>query len=315
MKNAILVMVPLIVGLGCATSPEAQKEQNRFELSKMIDQGRELERQNQFDQAEKIYKQVRALSGSSDLEVYLMSEWRLSYTAEARGDYSEALAHVFTVEKNIEQARPVSLIAEVPSRKALLYFRLGQSLQAEAAVREAEKNLQFLLSLPRFSAEPATLARVYLDMGRSYSPQELNSDFIPTLRAQQQSQKYLLRSMRYGLVPLSQEASNILKNNIQILFKSAENIKLNKTDLDSYSMALRVREEKSIRLSELQVVLSEAFALKPLHEGFPVELDFYKFLEEQIAQIQKQLYSTGEQNGLTEESKHLNDLRRDWLGR
>lgn len=284
---------------------------SKYVLAARIEEGRLREDDGAFEEADKIYREVREQSFASEPELALMAEWRLSFTAEALGDAVRALSHVLSVEKNIRDAKPVSLYAEVPARKGILFYRLGEYRQAEAAAAEAKKNLNVLLAQPEYASDKNTLAHIYLDMGRSQAPGALGDRYLDALQAQRQSQMYLLRALRYKIEPVALDAVKLIRANYDYLYANLDKIKDEDASLDDYSRAKARTAVRIDRMNGLLAVANEALALRPLDGASKQENEIYDYVADMTDRLQKSVYAGRENNELTKESQKMNSLRRD----
>lgn len=273
-------------------------------------EARNLEDLGRAAEAEPIYRDVREKTAGREPQLAVLSEWRLSFTAEALGDDARAMAHLLGAERRKTDLPEQIAAVELPARKAMLAYRLGQDEAGESAFREAERGLRALLAKPGPKPDESWLAKLYLEMGRSRAESVNADNFTRFLKAQRVSQPYLLKAMRTKDVVAAPAALEVLRGNYSSFWRALAKISVE--DSGDALMNARLRREKRIPLlAELLKVMEEAQAVRPAADSIdPREEEFYDLIGELSSRARAVLYATTETTILTEESRLLNGLRR-----
>lgn len=276
-----------------------------------LEEARCLEDLGRAAEAGVIYRDVREKTLGREPRLAAQAEWRLSFTAEAGGEDLKAFSHLLSAERLKENLPESTAKAEVPARKAQLLQKLGRDEDAAKAVTEAERGLRELLAGPKAKPDDEWMANLYLEMGRSLARSVDAANFAGYLKAQKNSQVYLIKAMSYRDAPAAPKAFEILRANYGEFWNFIRNVQGDDDGGDPV-LATRMKREKQIPLlAEFLKVVEEARALRVDDDDEnPLEKDFFSLTEDLAAKARRVLYASPASTILTEESRLLNGLRR-----
>lgn len=281
------------------------------EQIKRLEEAAVLERKGQPETAEEIYRSVREMNFEKHPGLAALAEWRMSYTAEMRGDDLRALAHLVSAEKRKDYLPENIAIAELPSRKAMMFYRLDRPEEALQSLQQAERGLKVLLSGSRAKPNDEWLARLYFEMGQSLSSHVTEENFTGALKAQEIAQSYLLKSIAQNQPKWSVASFETLKTQYNDFWDFL--IHLPTMSGVEPRVALRQRRDHQIAmLAQFSKVIEDAQALSPVVESSanPTQKEVATFLQQFQADAHRVLYSNSESTVLTQESQVLNGSRR-----
>lgn len=296
----------------CAMTDEFIKKHPNsvYFFSARLQEGRCFEDAARLSEAAAVYKDVREKTVDADPGLPARAEWRLSFIAEAQGDDFKALAHLLGAERRASDLPERVARVELPSRKAMLSFRLGHDEDGQKYFLEAERGLRAMLASPEPKPNDAWLSRLYLEMGRSQVV-GVDADNLPRfLRAQQASQPYLLKAMRSTDQAAATSASQILRTNYTKYWNAVA--RMSADSAAGAAVASRLKREKQIPLlNDLLKIVHEAQAVQPPADAMTnAEKEFFAMTDVVSESIRKVLYSNAETTVLTEESRVLNGVHR-----
>lgn len=288
----------------------AKRPNSVYFLSARLQEGRCLEDAGRWGEAAQVYRDIREKNESAEPGLPALASWRLSFVMEAQGDDFKALAHVLDAEKRRGDLPDRIARVELPSRKAVLSFRLGHDAEGERSFADAEQGLRRMLAQPGPKPAEEWLSRLYLEMGRSQATAVDANNLTRFLRAQQVAQPYLLKAMRGRDSSTAKQAADSLRSNYAKYWNAVAHLPAD--EAAGTAVALRLKREKQIPLfAEFLKIVREAQGLQPEASDMnATERDFFAWTDVLSASLQKVLYATVETTVLTEESRVLNGLKR-----
>ncbi|MBX2988255.1 MAG: hypothetical protein KF802_10185 [Bdellovibrionaceae bacterium] len=294
-----------------ATKPAAPKKVSPTAQEDRFGKARELEDKARWGEAESEYRSIRDVTLEREPELAALSEWRLSFVAEAQGDDTKAMAHLLGAERKSSLLTEQIVRVELPARKALFLHRLGRSDEARAEVLKAEQGLQVLMSGPRPAPGTAWLAKLYFEMGQSLSTPANEGNFIPDLRALSLSQRYLLRSISYSDPQWSAKAFGNLQGSYAAFWNLIQQVPP-PPGIDPMAADRQKRELQIPLLAEFLKVVEEGAALAPVNpeKNNRWQNEFAALAADLQEKSRGILYADSESTVLTEESRRLNGVRR-----
>lgn len=275
-------------------------------------EARALANLGRYHEAEGLLRGVRDRQALNRPELATLAEWQLSFLAEARGEFAQALIHLRGVRLRAADLPEDLRLAELPARFALLSYRVGDTEAAERSVAEAERGLKILTSGDRRLSDPGWLARLYHEMGRSVSPDLRGEDFPAVLRAQSISQRYLLLSIEANHPVWSAKSLEAFRTQLVDLWNSIVSL-TPPPELDATAASRWQREARFRRCAAMLDVLDEA-SLRRLDAAAtsnPVEKEAHDLLTVIRGRAEAIVHSNAATMTLTDESLRLNSLRRD----
>lgn len=271
-------------------------------------EGWSLEQTDAFDEALKIYNSVMSVSKLQWPRLYSRSLYRSSFIYEALGEDVKLIAALMEARNLIEDLPPEVVYTEVPSRLSMIYVKINQTEEAQKYLREADQGLKRLLATQVVSNQ--WLAKMYFQMG-SLKLSSMNSENLAYyVQSQRVAQRYLLSSLSLNDTVWSELALKKLTENYSTLWTLIESYKENDKS-DSFDR-VEARRQQFLVLGDYIKLVSEALQLKPLEEQRmnPYQNKAFDFFEAVEKKSYDFLYSKFDRMSLTEESLHLNDVKR-----
>ncbi len=169
-----------------------------------------LELERQFQEAADKYREViiSTLKSAPRLQAYAL--YRLSFCLEALGDDAQVVAVLDDVNQRKHLLAPEVATAELPSRQAAAYSRVGNVEQAQALYKQAETAVMGYRRQRSQANQPEWLAKTLYHMGRTNLREASWENFEVVVRPLAKTQQFLLEAAELNHDHWSKKASEDL---------------------------------------------------------------------------------------------------------
>ena len=169
-----------------------------------------LELERQFKEAAEKYRDVIVSTSKSAPRLQAYALYRLSYCLEAMGDDAQVVAVLDDVSKRSHLLASEVANAELPSRQAAAYARVGNVEQSQAYYKAAEAAVMGFRRKRNQTTQPEWLAKTLYHMGRTNLRDVTWENFEVVVRPLTKTQKFLLEAAELNHEHWSKKASEDL---------------------------------------------------------------------------------------------------------
>lgn len=169
-----------------------------------------LELERQFKEAADKYREVIVSTMKSAPKLQAYALYRLSFCLEALGDDAQVVAVLEDVNQRKHLLNPEVATAELPSRQAAAYSRVGNVDRAQALYKEAETAVMGYRRQRSQAQQPEWLAKTLYHMGRTNLREANWENFEVVVRPLEKTQQFLLEAAELNHDHWSKKASEDL---------------------------------------------------------------------------------------------------------
>lgn len=215
-----------------------------------------LELERQFKLASDKYREVivSTLKSAPRLQAYAL--YRLSFCLEALGDDAQVVAVLEDVNQRKHLLTPEVATAELPSRQAAAYSRVGNIEKAQALYEEAETAVMRYRRQRSQAQQPEWLAKTLYHMGRTNLREANWENFEVVVRPLAKTQQFLLEAAELNHEQWSKKASEDLSAMYSGLWAVIQNPPSAKSD-DDVLQARTIQQRQWEMTFELVDLLNE----------------------------------------------------------
>lgn len=271
------------------------------------DQALVLLKEQNFDEAEPILKELYLAAQIADPELSTKALFELGQISERRGLWLQALAQFKECESKKQNLPGFKAELELPARLAGLYATMGELRISEIYAKKVEANLQMYMQQISLTQQKTWWAETFFRMG-SFPVKYINADNWKEFSHRFNStSQYLIRSMELA-DPIWSERSLELTH---LFFKkSFEFLSVGPSDIEENTVLLGaiVRD----RINILEEIFQKIQLYKPIDikKSRTVWL-FYQAVEDYQIQVKNKLYQIKDSAPLSIQSQKRNAIERE----
>lgn len=180
--------------------------------------GQILELQSQFRQSVEIYKNV-LLSSLQYPEVQAKTHMLLARCYEQLGEDALVLVNLEDAEKKAEYLPQDQVLAEIPARRAMVYYRIDQKDLGANNLKKAEMGIESLRRLKESQNQTQWLSQIYYRLGHQSERVIYDGNLEAYLDTLGLRQIFSLRSLEEGIEPWATLAEKDIKSSYQFAWK------------------------------------------------------------------------------------------------
>lgn len=269
-----------------------------------------IENLDRWSEAAELYRQTVDATRSRQPEIAAQALYQLSFCYENLGDEARVLASLKDALQLKGHLTPEQAEAEIPARMAASYNRMGRVKEADQYFIEADRGIQKIRALKN-SADSVWLSRTYYQMGVFSTNQVGFENLQASLDTLKMVQTFSLLSAEAGGQPWSKKSAQGLMMNYQDLWKTIQQIPLNKA-MDP-GAAQREQADRQVNFTrQLLTLVNELKSYRTPEPGSESAeaKELFKFIGQLEKQAQDFLYVLRERNPLTPEAQKRGGLKR-----
>ncbi len=270
-----------------------------------------LEAQEKWAEAAELYRQTIESTRSRQPEITAQALYEISFCYENLGDEARVLSSLQDALKLKTYLTAEQAQAEIPARLAASFNRMGRIKDAEQYFQQADKGIQQIRATRGSEATTVWLSRTYYHMGIFSTHQLSYENLQASLDTLQMVQTFSLLSAEAGGEPWSKMAANGLTANYRDLWRTIQQIPLNKA-MDRGAAQREQMDRQESFTGQMLTLINELKSYRsPERGGSNSESDeLFMALAKLEKQAQDFLYSMKERNPLTPESEKRSGLKR-----
>ncbi|MBK9324511.1 MAG: hypothetical protein IPM97_16475 [Bdellovibrionaceae bacterium] len=251
-----------------------------------------LEGLERWSEASAIYQIISKFSGQHQPEISALSVYRLSFVYEALGDDQRVLTTLLEAREYQDHLPAEIVVAEIPSRIAMIYAKESNSAEAARWLVQAEKGLKQVFDIHNGPLTDNWLAKIYFNMG-SISTNQLSADnILAIIQGQLTVQKYLIRSLQFNDETWSARAQLKLQKIYLDLWTSIDGL-VEPSGYDAL-VAAKIKRDEQLRLAvPFLELIKDAQLYHPFREGVTNEYQkkFFEYLDSLQGRVELLLQS------------------------
>ncbi len=273
-----------------------------------------LEQQENWIEAVELYRQVVVATTDRQNELTAKALYRLSFCYENLGDEARVLASLVDAQRLKEFLMPEQGLAEIPSRLAASYSRMGRTKEAQLNFRLAEAGVTEVKRLRGTNVTPEWTAEIYHRMG-AFSTHQLSHENLQTsLDTLKTVQIFSLRSIEAEGAHWSELSNKGLMSNYRDIWNTIQQYPYNRA-MESGAARREQIERQAHFAGQLLAMMNDLNLYRqPEHKDAKGQIgQLFKFVKKLELQGRDFLNALGDQTPLTPEAKKREGLKREGI--